>query len=223
MDKIWVLVVIVFVIISAVQKFLESREQNKDEDEDAEETRGHMHEARREVPYGPLEHPVRRIPQRRGVAPAREGEVRERPAFEEAFGPEQEDADGWTTVPPLVERRPVPTPQRRPQAPARKQAPPRRTQPAQPAQPAARRSQPPQEPQPRPALQRPAVPPAPKRAQPLPVARKDRPYRQARSPWGTPPRVRPREGGRPYLFADIDDFRRGIILSEVLGPPKALE
>ena len=144
---------------------------------------------------------------------------------------EAED-DGWSVVPPpapqrpLVQQRPVRPAPPRPQRPT-----PVQTQRRVVVQRATPQGPPP--PPPAPRRQAPTRPPSPRQrpARPTQVQRPKRregprPTRkQPRAPRPPQPRGRrPVQAATPQriLFENLDDVRRGIVLAEILGPPKAL-
>jgi hypothetical protein len=132
--------------------------------------------------------------------------------------------------PPLTTARPAPEGEAlRPLAPARPPVPPRPARPA-PLQRPVRPTVPVQSGrQATPAMQRPRPQARPHQRDPVrtarvPVVEEQEGSREVRMPVppATPPQVRKK---RPALtlFYNIEDVRRGIVLSEVLGPPKAFQ
>ncbi|HIJ75001.1 MAG TPA: hypothetical protein HPP83_12960 [Candidatus Hydrogenedentes bacterium] len=199
-----------FTVINKVQEQIERerRRQTRESRLDASE----LPEATRRQLYGSPEGPPVARP---AVRPAPGQQRREwRPPVAVPRG-------GRPVVPP-----PVPPPQRQAQ-------PGQRRVPQPPGTPvllrevlerATRREPIPAQARPVPAPRRPQPPletvakPAPRRRPPAPK------QRRAAAPRPQPQRVpaRPKRAGARVLFADLDDARRGIVMSEILGPPVSM-
>lgn len=223
---------VIFVVLSGLQRFFESREGKKKSGRPV--TMDDLPERTRRMLYGPKEASRREErPARREVVFETEEEQgwkpvapmwQEREAVEEEsrrrVEPSRETEGEWIPVPA-----PAPVPQRR-AVPQR-----RETRPTPPPRPAERRevsrrrveapqTQPVHHPKVRPAqvqLERTS------RHKRRPESRRQtaEAYRDTQTQAGTLQR-RARRARKATLFSNLDDFRRGVILSEVLGTPKGL-
>lgn len=213
----------VMILLSIISKVRESRKQEERKQRPEIKRIEELPEEARRRYYGDAETPVA---QPRGAeaarpvpAPPQRGResvpLEEGPSLEELLGrlfdpdrpaPKPQPAPAQRMQPTEQPRRVPAPPQRAPQAqPAQRRMPPT-PQRAQQAQPAAQRRMP----QARPAQRR--------ESQEGPVMR---PSPQARAPQRE---ARPAAAPRSrVLFSGLDDVRRGIILQEVLGPPKSLQ
>lgn len=236
-DVLGVIVFIIFVVLSAIQKFMESREEGKSRRERAEQRKDReLHPSTREILFGEPaaetedDSDWQPVPpaQRRSRTPRKVQKEEEEPYL---FGP---------TPSQRRERQPAATQRREQQAtrrqtaqvpPQREAAPERRSEPS-------RRQQPPTPPQRRehaaPSQQQPPAPPR-RRAHPSDVRGRKPQGREHAQTVSIGPTIEQTVSGRAerrrrktthpktMLFDSIRDVRRGIILQEVLGPPKSLQ
>ncbi|MBI4558065.1 MAG: hypothetical protein HY706_10835 [Candidatus Hydrogenedentes bacterium] len=234
-DFIPILIFIVLVIGSVVKKAWDTMQENRQGGGPKPTTREQLPEATRRTIYGPPG--VRQAkPARRDMYDEEDEEDDEgegRPALEDSSSEEGEAAE---EVRPAIPVRPVPrvpSPVQRPAAP-RPVAQPRRARPVVFTPKEQRRPEPPVtvpfdleelrrmltgeapvRPRPSPAPPKPAAPPPKKVKPPARV--------QAQQPAPSKSRRRPeRRSVIAALLSSRNDLRRGILLHEILGPPKGL-
>lgn len=213
----------VMILLSIISKVRESRKQEERKQRPEIKRIEELPEEARRRYYGDAATPVAQPRAAEAARPVPAPPQRRRESVPSEDGPSLEELLGRLFDPDKPAPKPQPTPAQRMQPTEQPRRVPVPPQPAPQAQPAQRRMPPtPQRaPQAQPAAQRrmPQARPGQRReAQEGPVMR---PSPQTRAPQRE---MRPAAAPRSrFLFSGLDDVRRGIILQEVLGPPKSLQ